>query len=539
MVDPRSASQRFTLYGILFGCCFPVGSLLFLIALDAVPVGGPLETVVAAHQDQILLYVIDTAPFFLGLFAYFAGVREDRLVGFNERLEEEVQSKTEDLRQALQEANEANEMISHMADHDALCELLNRRCFTKVLANWLRYSHRYERPGALLFIDLDGFKEINDAYGHGVGDAYLCGVADRLRETVRETDTVARWGGDEFVVLLPEADREGAVRVADKLLGQFGSEPVEVEGRHFEIRSSIGITLYPDLGTDAEQLLAQGDAAMYEAKEAGGNRWHLCGSKGKQAPVRTDGHQWKTRLRRALETDDFLLVYQPIWHLKRQATVQYEALVRLEERTGELVRPELFLEVAEHHNLSLPLDRMVITKALRKACSLQGMEDAPRISLNLAASTLANEDVVALLRDEAEAMGVGLDRLGLELPEAFVHGNRQRARELAQSLGEEGIQVVLDDFGRDLPSTRLLEEVPVDMVKLRSPLVRAMGHSEVQRDVAHGLVQAARGAGVGVTAKFVEDLDQLPLLEELGIHCAQGFAVGRPMESLQHMVQAC
>jgi diguanylate cyclase (GGDEF)-like protein len=458
-------------------------------------------------------------------------------VGFNERLEAEVEAKTEDLRRALQEANEANEMISHMADHDALCELLNRRCFTKVLENWLRYSHRYERPGALLFIDLDGFKEINDAHGHGTGDAFLCGVADRLRQAVRETDTVARWGGDEFVVLLPEADRQGAVRVADKLLAQFGSEPVQVEGRRFEIQSSIGITLYPDLGIDADQLLAQGDAAMYEAKQAGGNCWHLFGSKGKRDQDRTDAHQWKTRLRRALETDDFLLLFQPIWHLERQATEQYEALVRLEERTGELVRPELFLEVAERHNLSLPLDRMVITKALRKACSVQDMDDAPRISLNLAESTLLSEDVIALLRAEAETMGVGLDRLGLELPEGFVHGNRQRARELAQALAEAGTQVVLDDFGRDLPSMRLLEEVPVDMVKLRSPLVRAMGHSEVQRDVAHGLVQAARSAGVTVTAKFVEDLDQLPLLEELGVHYAQGFAVGRPMESLQHSVE--
>lgn len=538
MVDPRSASHRFTLYGILFGCCFPLGSILFLVLIGAVPLTSPAGMVVVAHRAQSLLYVIDTAPFFLGLFAYFAGVREDRLVRFNERLGEEVEAKTEDLRKALQEANEANEMITHMADHDALCELLNRRCFTKVLENWLRYGRRYERPGALLFIDLDGFKEINDAHGHGTGDAFLCGVANRLRETVRETDTVARWGGDEFVLLLPESHREGAVRVADKLLARFGSDPVQMTDRQFEIQSSIGITLYPDLGTDAEQLLAQGDAAMYEAKQAGGNCWHLFGSKGKEGQDETDAHQWKTRLRRALETDDFLLLFQPIWHLERQATEQYEALVRLEERTGELVRPELFLEVAERHNLSLSLDQMVITKVLRKAYSLQGMEEVPRISLNLAESTLVNEDVVAFLRKEAEALGVGLEGLGLELPEAFAYGHRQRARELAVALREVGIQVVLDDYGRDLPSLRLLEEVPVDMVKLRSPLVRAIDHSEVQRDIARGLVQAARSAGVAVTAKFVEDLDQLPLLDELGVQYAQGFAVGRPMESLQHIVQA-
>lgn len=282
MVDTRSASLRFTLYGILFGCCFPLGSILLLVLVGAVPLTSPVAMVVIAHQAQSLLYVIDTAPFFLGLFAYFAGVREDRLVRFTERLEEEVQAKTKELHKALQEANEANEMITHMADHDALCGLLNRRCFTKVLENWLRYSHRYERPGALLFLDLDCFKKINDAHGHVTGDAFLCGVANRLAEALRETDTVARWGGDEFLVLLPESDQEEAMQVADKLLARLGAEPVQLEGRHFEIRSSIGITLYPDLGTDAEQLLAQADAAMYEAKQAGGNRWHLFGSWGKE-----------------------------------------------------------------------------------------------------------------------------------------------------------------------------------------------------------------------------------------------------------------
>jgi len=287
MASVRPASLRFTFYGALFGCCFPVGSILLLVLLGSVPANSPVAVVASAHMAQPLLYIIDTAPFFLGFFAYLAGIREERLRGFNERLEAEVQAKTEELRQALREANEANELITHMAEHDDLCELLNRRCFTKVLESWLRYSQRYELPGALLFLDLDGFKGVNDAHGHEVGDALLCEVAERLAGAVREADAVARWGGDEFVVLLPRADREAAKEVANKLLARLEDEPVQVAGREFRIQASIGITLYPDLGTEVEQLLAQGDHAMYQAKQRGGGCWHIYSERQDWTPPNT------------------------------------------------------------------------------------------------------------------------------------------------------------------------------------------------------------------------------------------------------------
>lgn len=285
MVASGTASLRFTLFGVLFGLCFPVGSLVALVQLGAIAPDSPWRMVAAAHRTQPLLYVIDTAPLFLGFLAYLVGVREDGLRRFSERLEEEVQAKTEELRQALNEANEANELITHLADHDDLCQLLNRRCFTKVLASWLRYSNRYGHPGALLFLDLDNFKAINDAYGHDVGDGFLCRVAERLRGAVRDSDAVARWGGDEFVVFLPQADGWAAKQVANKLLDRLGSEPVQVGDHELEIRTSIGITLFPDLATEVDQLLEQGDRAMYEAKQAGGCCWCLFGEETAPASV--------------------------------------------------------------------------------------------------------------------------------------------------------------------------------------------------------------------------------------------------------------
>jgi diguanylate cyclase (GGDEF)-like protein len=237
--------------------------------------GGVADFVVQAHRAQPLLYVIDTAPFFLGLFAYLAGVREDRLRQLAASLEAEVQKKTEDLRAALEEARRANETIAALAQYDSLTNLFNRRRFQQELERVLQHAQRYGREFALVFLDLDGFKRINDRAGHAEGDRYLLAVAEVLRKALRATDIVARWGGDEFAMLLPETGVARAEEVAKKLITAMDQKRVALAMQVYTLRASIGVAVFPKHAREAEELLRRADAAMYEAKRAGGGTWRM------------------------------------------------------------------------------------------------------------------------------------------------------------------------------------------------------------------------------------------------------------------------
>lgn len=271
-----SAVTRYTVYGAAFGCCFPLVSLVFAsFAGLAPPAGSTIEFVISAHRELTLLYVIDTAPLFLGLLARFAGVRQERVERMAASLEREVAEKTESLRKALDEAQRANRRISHLAEHDTLTGLLNRRRFERELHRWTRVAERYERQAALLFVDIDKLKPINDNLGHSAGDEYLTAVAELLRRALRATDVLARWGGDEFVILLPESSAAAAAEVAGKLVRTFREAKVMVNGRELTVSGSIGIALFPDHTLDPDKLVDFADLAMYQAKARGGGSWCL------------------------------------------------------------------------------------------------------------------------------------------------------------------------------------------------------------------------------------------------------------------------
>ena len=332
-----------------------------------------VQMVVHAHNND-LLYVIDTAPFFLGLFARLAGIRQDRIHKFMFSLEQQVAQKTESLRLALDEAHKANEMIAHLADHDPLTGLLNRRHFQKALEGWIDYAVRYNRKGTLLFIDVDKFKEVNDRYGHTTGDQYLTSVAALLTKTLRSTDIVARWGGDEFAAFLPETAGLEAYAVGNKLLAALAKNPFHFGEMSLQLSASIGLAFVPEHTLDANELIISADAAMYEAKKAGRGCWRLYGASDTEIQHVQEHLQWESRIRRALENDQFLLLYQPLLNLATGLTEGYEALLRMEDREGQLITPDQFLESANRSNLSSPIDFMVIRKAARRIASRLGPE---------------------------------------------------------------------------------------------------------------------------------------------------------------------
>lgn len=263
----RSVIWRYVVVGAAFGLLFPIGSMAMLVASGAVSAPATIEgIVVATHAHSPLLYVIDSAPIFLGVFAGFAGVRQASVLALNESLEQQVACKTASLRDALQRAEKTNVLISHMADHDALTGLLNRRRMHKEVVSAVSHAQRYGIPFALVFVDLDRFKAVNDSHGHDAGDRYLTGFAALLEQLARESDKLGRWGGDEFVILLPHATRPSAEQFVRRLNERMARDSIDIGPARVIASASVGIAVHPADGADAETLLAHADQEMYRIK---------------------------------------------------------------------------------------------------------------------------------------------------------------------------------------------------------------------------------------------------------------------------------
>lgn len=522
---------RYALYGALFGLCFPVGSVLFLrLAGQLGPVTGFADLITAAHQ-HILLYVIDSAPLFLGFVAALAGVRQDRLQAFSSSLERQVAQKTDSLRRALQQAEKANEMIVHMAEHDALTGLLNRRAFQGELERWLTHAQRYQRPLSLLFIDVDRFKTVNDVHGHVVGDEYLSVIAHGLEQVLRASDLVGRLGGDEFGVLLPETASAAAAEVARKLLHRLSESTLQCADQKVAISVSIGIASFPEHGPELGALMGFADAAMYEAKMAGGNSWRLYSPSGAQRDRLQSDLEWEARIRQALEHDQFVLFYQPVVDLAARATVGYEALLRLEDPDGMLISPSVFLEPAERFGLSVPIDRMVVRKASRRLGALGAA--GPWMSLNLSPRALLDPAFADYIERMLAETGIAPGSLRFEVTEAAVLAYSGAVRTLAARLAVLQSGLIIDDFGLGPPTLRLLPDTTIELVKIDGSLIRGLGGHSANQKLVKSLVDLAHDHGSRVVAKCVEEPEVLALIAELGIDYVQGFAVGRPLESIE------
>jgi diguanylate cyclase (GGDEF)-like protein len=525
-------TAKYTIYGVLFGLCFPIGSVVFLYLMNEIADTSDWLTIIAEAHHNSLLWVIDSAPLFLGLFARLAGMRQDRILRFSASLEQQVADKTESLRLALDESKKANEMIAYMAEHDALTGLLNRRRFQKELEKWGQYALRYQRSAALIFIDLDKFKFVNDTYGHHAGDQYLTAVSELLKSALRTTDTVARWGGDEFAVLLPETQKNAALEVANKLLQLFNEAKFNIAGHDLSPSASIGMALFPDHGADFGALIAYADAAMYQAKSAGRNCWRLYSSSPQEMERIQEHIQWEGRLRRALENDQFILFYQPILCLADNTTPGYEALLRMEDRDGQLISPGLFLESAERFGLAVPIDHMVIRKAVRK---IHGFDEQDLwISLNLSRASLEDEKLFDHIKAVVAETALRPGQLHIEITEAAAMEHIGQMRELAVKLKTIGCRLVLDDFGHG-PAYQYLQQIPVDMVKIDASLIRGLLTQKTNQNLVKSLTTVAHDLGIQVIAKFVEDVALIELLRELNVDYAQGFAIGRPMESIEQI----
>jgi len=491
------------------------------------PLFGELSRDLAAHADAATTrgrQAKQVADLTLGVALLLAAVIIGLLFRRSERAHREVVRAGAELleqeRRALRQSHQSQAVIQYQAQHDALTRLPNRTLFGERVA---RAAARGQP--AVLFVDLDDFKRVNDSLGHAVGDALLVTVAERLRACLRPDDTPARLGGDEFAVLLETADADGAALVAERILARM-AEPFDLDGTTVLVRASIGIALSSTGRRDAD-LLRDADVAMYVAKAAG---------KGRASFFEPSMHervrsrlQVESELRTALDSDQLTVFYQPVVALADGQVVAVEALVRWRHPTRGLLGPGEFLPVAEATGLILPLGRMVLRLACRQVLALSDAAGRPiRLGVNVAAHQLANEALVAEVATALDDAGLVPDQLVLEFVESAVMQDSASVAGTVDALRRLGVGLALDDFGTGFSSLSHLQRFPITQLKIDRSFVARIGVGE--STMVEVIMRIARTLGLELVAEGVESAMQADHLRALGCPLAQGYHFSPPLE---------
>jgi diguanylate cyclase (GGDEF)-like protein len=418
--------------------------------------------------------------------------------------------------------------MSYLAQHDGLTDLPNRILLNDRLTQSIALAHRRQRKLALLFLDLDHFKYINDSLGHAMGDRLLSAVAKRLRECVRGSDTVSRQGGDEFVILLSQVMHpQDAATSADKILLAL-SKPYRIDEYDMSITASIGIVTYPDDGAEAEVLLKNADFAMYQAKDSGRNNYQFF--KSDLNVTALERQAIENDLRHAIERKELVLHYQPKVNLASGAISGVEALLRWRHPLRGLLHPSQFMSVAEEFGLIVPIGRWVLREGCRQARAWQDSGLAPiRVAINVSAVELRTKQYVEGVRTVLKETGLGPRYLELELTETFLVQDTSSTVVVLEALKSMGVQLALDDFGTGYSSLSSMRRFPIDTLKIDQSFVRNLTTDADDASIVSAVISMGSSLHMGVVAEGVETRDQLAMLRERNCPEGQGYLFGHPM----------
>lgn len=428
----------------------------------------------------------------------------------------------------ISERKAAQDRIEHLAHHDPLTGLPNRVLLSDRFAQALAHADRTGARIAMLFLDLDRLKTINDSLGHAVGDKLLQTLVGRLLECVRETDTVSRQGGDEFVMLIADVPGpESVADIAQKILAHVGRE-FQVEGLTLTGSFSIGISLYPDDGEDFETLLRKADTAMYHAKEAGRNTYRFFTE---QMNVNAlERLLMQNSMRQGLERGEFLLHYQPQIDLASGSVVGVEALLRWNRPGVGLMAPDRFIPVAEESGQIIALGEWVLHEACRQAQAWQGAGLPPmRMAVNISALQLQRGNLLDTVAGALEASGLDPRMLELELTESILIQNVDRNLDTVRELKARGIEIAIDDFGTGYSSLAYLKRLAVDRIKIDRSFVRDISTDPEDAAIVRAVIQMAQSLQLVTLAEGVETREQLDFLRVAGCHEAQGYLFAHPL----------
>ena len=419
--------------------------------------------------------------------------------------------------------------LEYAVDHDSLTGLFNRKRFLEEVQREVDRAGRYTSRGAVLVLDLDGFKSVNDSFGHAAGDELVASLGHAMASVLRSSDMVARTGGDEFAIILPEADERAALGVARKLLEAVRLGGTVLRGGHIErVTASIGIAVFD--GCDdptVDALMIEADIAMYDAKAAGKDQTAVYqpGERREHVMIRRSDVR---RLRDAVEHSHFVLHAQPIVPVCSNGVPRFELLLRMNGENGALIAPGAFLADAERSALILPIDRWVMSQAVSMLHDYHAAGSDISLAINVSGRTLNSGAIVDHLRKLLETHEIPEGRLVLELTETVAISNVDSVRNLARDLRSLGCRIALDDFGAGFATFFYLKHLDFDYIKIDGEFIKALPRTHADQLVVHAVVEIARGFHSDTIAEFVQDDETLLQLRELGVGYAQGYHTGRP-----------
>lgn len=418
---------------------------------------------------------------------------------------------------------EAEAKVRHMALHDALTGLPNRTLFRDRLDQAINHARRARTCFAVLACDLDRFKAVNDSLGHPAGDALLCVVAERMRTVLRPYDTLARFGGDEFAIVLAYLDAASdAGDIAERLIAAV-SDPINLDGQSVEVGVSIGVAIAMSSDRDPDQLFKHADIALYEAKAAGRNT-HREFEPGVGARIATQG-QLALDLKEAIRAQEFHLVYQPVVDAESGAVVSFEALMRWRHPVRGEIAPGDFIPLAEETGMIVPMG----TWALQEACREAASWPAPiRVAVNVSGLQLRREGLESTVLTALAASGLAPDRLKLEVTESVLMQDAESVIASLHRLRALGVLIALDDFGTGYSSLSYLRRFPFDKIKIDRAFIRDIANPDAAA-IVRAVVGIGERLGMGIVAEGVETLEQLELVRREGCTQVQGFLFSRPL----------
>ena len=420
--------------------------------------------------------------------------------------------------------------LAWLADHDPLTGLYNRRRFEKELEDAIALAKRYRHSGALLYFDLDQFKYVNDTSGHAAGDRLLVMLSSKIPLLLREVDIVGRLGGDEFGVILSHSNAAVAIQVAKKILNHIRETEFQVEDRVHKISASIGVALFPEHGSDVQDLLARTDLAMYHVKESGRGGWYLLSSNDDSHRVMQERVLWKQRMEIALSENLFVLFVQPIVNIKNGLTSHYEVLLRMRGEGSTLIAPSHFIEIAEHTGLIHTLDRMVLSQAALQLALLNDLGRDITLTVNLSGHAFTDPDLLNHIRQVIHNNKLNPKQIIFEMTETAAVTDFDSVLALMKAINSIGCLFALDDFGTGFSSFSYLRQLPFEYIKIDGSFIRNLRTRPDDQVLVKAIAEIAVAFNKKTIAEQVEDAETLAYLKEIGIDYSQGFYTGRPLE---------
>ncbi|QEI12462.1 putative bifunctional diguanylate cyclase/phosphodiesterase [Cellvibrio japonicus] len=444
----------------------------------------------------------------------------------------------------ITERKQSEEQIQYLATHDSLTALPNRFMFSKLLAVAIESARRHQRQLAVLFIDLDRFKNINDTLGHDAGDQLLITMANRFRTCLRTSDIVGRLGGDEFVILLPELEsHDQAARVAQKILSA-AIQPLDVHGQECRVTASIGICLYPEDAEDEQALMKNADIAMYRAKEEGKNNYQFYSPDLKVRSL--ERLMLENNLRKALERHEFFLHYQAKRNLKTGKIAGVEALVRWQHPELGTISPAHFIPLAEETGLIVHLGRWVLRAACTQGVIWQQQGLPPIcIAVNLSARQFFDDNLINDIANALRESGLAPELLEMEITEGMIMQDAERAIRILTGIKALGVRLAIDDFGVGYSSLAHIKRFPIDTLKVDSSFIRDIPANREDRAITEAIIAMGKTLSLTVIAEGVETQEQENFLRDSACDQTQGYYFSKPVSPeeftrfmLAHMVEA-